>query len=182
MASRVVNFFAGAGAGKSTLCAGVFAELKNRGLNVEIAHEYAKDLVWEERHIAVSDQLYIFAKQYHKLFRLKDKVDIILTDSPLLFSTVYLPENYYTHFKPLVIEAHYSFANMNFFVNRTKPYNSSGRLQTIDEAKKIDDVVRQRLFELSIPYTNVNGDRDSIIPIADQICKNLPTEIFDEND
>lgn len=179
--SLVVNFFAGAGAGKSTLTAGVFAELKNRGINAEIAHEYAKDLVWEERHIAVSDQLYIFAKQYHKLFRLRNKVDVILTDSPLLFSTVYLPENYYTHFKPLVIEAHYSFKNINFFVNRTKPYNPSGRLQTIEEAKKIDDVVRTRLFELNIPYTNVNGEKDSIIPIADAIERRLNNE-REEND
>ena len=43
----VVNFFAGPGAGKSSMAAGLFAELKFRGVNCELATEYAKDKVWE---------------------------------------------------------------------------------------------------------------------------------------
>ena len=45
----VVNLFAGPGSGKSTTCAGVFAKLKLAGVNCEMALEYAKDKVWEER-------------------------------------------------------------------------------------------------------------------------------------
>lgn len=43
----VINLFGGPGAGKSTFCASVFADLKWRDINCEMALEYAKDRVWE---------------------------------------------------------------------------------------------------------------------------------------
>ena len=38
----IVNFFGGPSAGKSTICAHVFAELKWLNINCEIAPEFAK--------------------------------------------------------------------------------------------------------------------------------------------
>jgi protein-disulfide isomerase len=43
-----VNLFGGPGTGKSTLCAGIFSQLKIKGIDCEMALEYVKDLVWEE--------------------------------------------------------------------------------------------------------------------------------------
>lgn len=43
----VVNLFGGPGCGKSTTMARLFADLKTRGLNVEMVSEFAKDLVYE---------------------------------------------------------------------------------------------------------------------------------------
>ena len=48
--------------------------------------EFAKDLVYENRMDTMKDELYIFAKQNHRLFRVKDKVDVIITDRPLLLT------------------------------------------------------------------------------------------------
>ena len=48
----VINLFAGPGVGKSTTAARVFAELKLKGVNCEMALEFAKDKVWEESFTA----------------------------------------------------------------------------------------------------------------------------------
>ena len=85
-----VNLFAGAGAGKSTCASGVFTLLKHHNVNAELITEYAKDLVWEERlHLNRSD-LEIFTEQLKRQHRLKGKVDVMVTDSPILLSSVYI--------------------------------------------------------------------------------------------
>lgn len=68
---RVVNLFAGPGAGKSTLATGVFHELKLQGINCEYVSEIAKDLTWEKRHNSLNFQLYVFAKQHRDIERLQ---------------------------------------------------------------------------------------------------------------
>lgn len=83
---KVINLLSGPGAGKSTTAAGLFYQMKLKGINVELITEYAKDMTWEERYNTLSNQLYIFAKQYSRQLRVKNKVDYIVTDSPLLLS------------------------------------------------------------------------------------------------
>ena len=73
----IVNLIGGPGSGKSTCASGIFYQLKKLGINCELALEFAKDKVWEESIKTLDDQFYIFGKQYHKLFRLMDKVDVI---------------------------------------------------------------------------------------------------------
>ena len=79
----IINLFAGPGSGKSTTCAGLFSKLKLAGINCEMVLEYAKELVWENNLETLDDQIYIFAEQLHRINRLKNKVDVIITD--LLF-------------------------------------------------------------------------------------------------
>lgn len=85
----VVNLFAGLGAGKSSLCAHIFAALKWRDINCEMSREWAKDKVLEGSSHVLKNQMYIFGKQQHRLFSLKNEVDIVITDSPLLLSIIY---------------------------------------------------------------------------------------------
>lgn len=82
----VVNLFGVPGAGKSTGAAYVFSMLKMRGINVEYIPEYAKDKVWEDNTEVFKNQAYVFGKQSFRMSRCKDKVDVIVTDSPLLLS------------------------------------------------------------------------------------------------
>src|SRR6187399_572968 len=86
---KVINFFAGPGAGKSTLAAGLFYKMKKLGINVELVTEYYKELVWENIHQSSSDYLYILASQNRRLERLRGKVDFAVTDSPLLLPGYY---------------------------------------------------------------------------------------------
>ena len=50
-------------------------------VDCELVTEFAKDKVWEESTEVFKCQPYIFAKQLFRQSRVKDKVDVIVTDS-----------------------------------------------------------------------------------------------------
>jgi len=168
----IVGFYAGPGAGKSSLCAGLFAELKWRGLEVEEALEFAKDKVWEESFKVLEDQIYIFGKQLHRINRLADKVDVILTDSPLLFSLIYAKDASEA-FKTLVLEEHRKFPSLNIRVLRQKIYNPAGRMQTEAEAKRLDVTIAEMLTKYGVETTTILGSPSHIPMLADLVEERL---------
>jgi len=164
----VINLFGGPGSGKSTLMAGIFSELKFRGINCEMAPEFAKEKVWEGSLDILSNQLYIFGKQHHTIFRLLGKVDVIITDSPIILS-LYYGKNCSDNFKKLVLEEHNKLHNLDLFIQRIKEYNPKGRLQTEDEAKQIDEELITILSDNNIKCIFEEGSRDRISRICDSV-------------
>lgn len=156
---KVVNFFAGPGAGKSTMAAALFAELKFAGVNCELVPEYAKEHEWEGRTGKIRQaQDYIFAKQHFRLSRLIGGVDVIITDAPLMLSQIYMPQDYLPSLSSVVLEAHRRFDNLNLFVERTKVYQEAGRSQTYDQAVGLDFDIREMLSDMH----TVGGAHDGI--------------------
>lgn len=78
----VINLFGAPGSGKSTGATYIFTALKLLGVNVELITEFAKDKVWGNNIEAINNQAYIFGEQSFRMSRCKDKVDVIVTDSP----------------------------------------------------------------------------------------------------
>lgn len=158
--TKIVNIFSGPGSGKSTLAAGIFSHLKRAGLNVELAHEAAKTMAWENRSKAIKCQPYVFGKQLFKIERLIGEVDLIISDSPLILSAIYA--NKYGgdkyplwSFVETVVDIFSSFDNFNIFLQRdSRPYNPKGRFQNEEEAKKIDNEILQFLVSREIPFSN----------------------------
>ena len=142
----VVNFYAGPGTGKSTTMAHCFAELKWKGYDCEMAPEYAKDKVWEDSTKILDNQFYVSGKQYHRLKRLVGKVEIILTDSPLLLGLYYGNEEP-EEFRNLLVRHYHSFNNFDIFLLREKDYNPNGRLQTESQAREIDKEVEHIVLQ-----------------------------------
>ena len=162
----VVNLFAGAGAGKSTFSASLFAELKKRGIDCEIATEYAKDCVWEDRTEVFNHQLYITGKQYYRIARVIGKVDVIITDSPLLLGVIY-DVDHNKNFRKYLLDIHNSWNNFNIFLMRGEDYNSNGRNQTKEEAITYDKDIIKLLEYNNIKY--VMCMREDINDMADVI-------------
>ena len=174
----VINFLGGPGIGKSTIAAGTFYELKRLGINCELVSEFAKDKVWEESFKVLDDELYIFAKQYHKMWRLKDKVDIIVTDSPLILPIYYNKEKS-EFFNDFVLEQFEKFENITILLERPEEkYHGEGRLQTKDEAKKIDRELEKILKDFRIPSTIIERDF-AISYVLDTIKSNYPELLQD---
>lgn len=178
MKTLIVNFYGGPGSGKSTMCARIFAELKDLGYNVEIAHEYAKEMTWRESLSVLKDQIYVFGKQQHKLWFLDNKVQIILTDSPLLFSLVYGADQTSQVFKEHVITEYHKRPTVNIFLNRVKPYNPSGRSQTEEAAIELDKTIYDVVCEVDKFHFTANGEKAS----ADEITKFVLQEYYKINE
>lgn len=172
----VINLIGGPGSGKSTCASGIFYELKKLGINCELSLEFVKDKVWEESYKVLDDQLYVFGKQYHKLFRLKDKVDVIITDSPLLISIHYNKISS-QHFNNLVVEQYHTFNNLMYFINRSETYQSEGRLQTKEESEMIDRDIKTILETYDIDYTEISCE-DAVKYIVDEVKNKLECDAY----
>lgn len=161
----VVNIIGGPGAGKSTMAARVFSELKELGYTAELVTEFAKDMVWQDSMKVLDNQMYVFAKQHHRIWRLKDRVDIVVTDSPILLSLIYGTTS--ETFKKLVVEEFNSFDNIVIRLNRVKKYNPKGRYQTEDEAKDLDKTINDMMDANDIKTDMfINGEKDSTTHIV----------------
>lgn len=168
MQTLVVNFFAGPGTGKSSMAAGLFSELKWRNINCEMALEFAKDKVWEGSISVLHDQIYIFGKQLHRLRRLDGKVNVAITDSPLLLSLIYgrhEPEE----FKRLVWKVYDEYWNFNVFLKRHKPFHPAGRLQDEREARQLDEKIKRLLQLGNVPFLEIDTGRESIVELANKV-------------
>lgn len=175
MSTLIVNLFGGPGTGKSTTAAGIFHQLKLQGVNCEMALEYAKDKVWEESEQVLDNQLYVFGKQFHRIWRLLGKVDVIITDSPLLNSILYY-EDKNPFFPEMVVFEHSRLNNLNIFLKRVKKYNPAGRLQ-LEEKAKLLDLTIQGILDIESPnYITVTADAEAANVIVGSILKRIPFE------
>ena len=176
----IVNLFGAPGSGKSTGSAYIFSKLKMNNVDCELVTEFAKDKVWEESTEVFKCQPYIFAKQLFRQSRVKGKVDVIVTDSPLLLSIFYNSNknpDIVKHFNDLVLAYHKQEYNLNIFINRAKPYNPNGRLHSEDESKQIADRIKQEiLIDNDIMFTEINGIEEEYDIVVEAILSLLMKE------
>lgn len=148
----VVNMLGGPGAGKTYAAWNLAAELKKRGLVVEYVPEYAKELVWENRLDKLKDQEALFHEQFRRLNRLNGKVDVAITDSPLILNLVYGKNNSETLVND-IYNAVDRFENFNVMVRRgNERYEPQGRVQSLEESKAIDRSIERLLYENNMYY------------------------------
>jgi hypothetical protein len=144
----VTNLYGGPGTGKSTIAALVFGKLKLRGIRAELATEYAKELTWEERHSTLEVQEYVMAKQLMRLRRVEGKVDVVVSDSPILQGLAYARPRDAAWAEHLV-NLHREMDTFDIFLRRNpdKTYDEAGRNQSRTEAEKLDGDI-ERILEV----------------------------------
>ena len=172
----IVNLFGSPGSGKTTTMAGLFNKLKTNGINAEMVTEFAKELVWEGRDGTMKDELYIFAKQNHRLFRVNGKVDVVVTDRPLPLTSCYnhLYGDDSKELDTLCIFTFNKYNNLNIFLNRTKPYVPVGRVQTEEESDEIANIIKKYVLERNnISYQEFDSDEEVVDKLYDVVMKIL---------
>lgn len=149
---KVVNLFGPPGTGKSTIAAVLFGLLKMHQRESEFVPEFAKVLTWSDHHVALRDQLYVFAKQHHRLEMLRPQpLEFVISDGPLLNSLIYAPEKYYASFPSMVLEVFNSFDNFNVLLTAEHAYSPIGRYHTEQEAEQLQRRIPALLHRHGIP-------------------------------
>lgn len=177
----VVNLVGGPCSGKSTTAAGLFHAMKlQTHQKVEIVTEVIKDFVYDNNTEAMADQVLITAVQNHRLRRLVDKVDFIVSDASLLNAVVY--NEFYNDeanlSSSLSRKLYNQYDNMVFLLPRKPEYDQYGRTQSEDEAKFIDELFVKNLDELGVPYFDMREFTHEEMP--EQILKVLAAKCLFE--
>ena len=155
---KVINFYGGAGIGKSTIAADIFSKLKRKGHKTELVGEYAKWLWYQNATDIVQDQLYLFAEQVHRLKTLERYgVEYAICDSPLPLNIIYNSEPEEL-FDVLVMHEHRKFDNVEYLLRRNDAFISiDGRKETnLEKAKEKDEQIKAVLKAGKIDYTVIS--------------------------
>ena len=169
--SKLINLFGGAGIGKSSIANGVTYQLKKNHISCNNPYEFPKRLAWDNNIPAISDQLYVFANQHRGIAECYEKVDYIVIDSPILFSTIY--HTYYTkgypakfygdEFHKFVIHLHNQYDNINILLERGETvHNNKERFQDFEQAVEIDKLCKKILEDNGLEYHTIKVDSDSV--------------------
>lgn len=171
----IVNLFAGPGAGKSTLAAAIFANLKWADVDVELVREFAKDIVWEgSTHLLGGHhEPFIFGTQLKRITDLLGKVDVIVTDAPIMNSLLYYEGSYKDIMGRLVVEIVRDMTNMNFFIDRKKKYKEAGRTQSYEEAINLDCRIKHILDKYMMPFVVYPGVPQTANEITEVVIEAL---------
>lgn len=165
----IANLYGAPGAGKSTGSAYIFGQLKMNNISVELVREFVKDKIYEKSEGVFNDQVYILGKQHFRQTNVKGNVDVIITDCPLIVQAYYTDKYkfpYADELRQLVLKLYSLENNINYFVNRDKPYNPDGRFQTEADSDSISGNLKEYLDNLGIEYKEINGnitDYDSVV-------------------
>lgn len=153
----LVNFSGQPGAGKSTIASGVFNLLKRRSWNVELITEYTKELIMQNDQWSLSDELIVFTEKYTRIKRM-EKVDIVITDSPLINSVIYGKHQFGDIGSVFFENVSKKFDSIYVIVNPVVKYVPIGRMPDEQEAKKSGEDIIKIIKKLSEQVYEVDGD------------------------
>lgn len=151
---KVINFFGGPAARKSTMAAATYVALKEQGELVDLVREYATYLILAGRsHQLQKDQLSVLAKQQHLQEILIGRVEVAVTDSPLPLNAIYAAQSLPPAFQNLVFDYFARFDNINFFLDVDwSTYVEDNRIHKREEAQEKHAALRAMLDARAIPY------------------------------
>lgn len=140
-----------------------------------MAREFAKDMIWQGSGHVLENQHMVYGEQQRRVFTLNGKVDVIVTDAPILNSLIYDKVNNGTDidFHRTVINEFNRYDNRNYYLKRVVGYEQEGRYQDEDGAKEIDGVVLETLTATGIEFKTLSAWPEN----ADVIARDILLEL-----
>lgn len=154
--SVVVECLGGPSSGKSVACAEVFAKLKKRRVDAEMSREFAKKYALSGEAISALDEVYILGSQVKEETRLLGRVAVVVSDRPVIMSTVYAAMYSPAHVRDGVVAAVRGYyeesrrrghVRVAVLLGRRHGYDERGRYEDVATAMLVDEVVRQVVAE-----------------------------------
>lgn len=150
----VVELHIGPSGGKSTHAGDLYATLKRRNCDAEMAREWVKPWAREGREVKPLDELYVLGCQVHEEASLLGRVAVVVTDRPVLHSSIYA-ELYGTeavrrgifaavrsYYEQAATDGHRRIAVL---LPRRHIYQADGRFEDAAQARHVDTVIENML-------------------------------------
>lgn len=178
--TKVVNFFAGPSAGKTTNALGFAAKLKQMRKDVLYIPEFAMYEVVRENIKSLDDQLYVFGQQANLFYHAKDRYEWVVTDGPLPMMLHYMedanqkfPEEqrdrWLNLMGALIIATFNMYDNHNYFVDRgNREFRQLGRIHDLKQSQEIDNSVLEIFDSYSLPYTTIRDTEQVIADLSEK--------------
>lgn len=176
--TKIINLYGGPCVGKTSSASFIHYLLKSRDINAELVREFVKGRAYDGMEIGPYDQFYFFGKQSHYESKLYNKVDWIVTDSPVALCTVYAKKYNSPEVANGVVEASKAFykqsssdghEHINVLLERTKKYQQTGRFESEEEARVIDKEVEIALVADGLIYRKSTIDETSLRNLISQL-------------
>jgi len=164
---KVINCFSGAGAGKSTVALLLAGLLKQSGVDCEYVDEWHKMSVWLNHGNVLQHPEMMLANQHQKLWALEGKVDVVVSDCPLLlfapYAREYIPNYPWDEFERLSISINDKYDNYNVWITRNPAiFKQQGRVQTLEESITMDKKIRAFVESKSTIHKEVENTFESV--------------------
>jgi hypothetical protein len=170
--TKVINVIGGPGSAKSLISSAIILYLHLHNKTVENIPDYAKSLVWQQNFEVLKNQYFIAQRQYEMLNLLDGQVQFLITECSLP-QVLYYNENYAANIcdvrktRAQILEWYGQHDNINVFVERgEKKYVHTGRFQTEEQARVVDQGLRALLVREGLRYTALPPDVDAINAFA----------------
>lgn len=157
----LINFTGAPGAGKSTIAAALFYQLKMRKWNVELVTEYTKELILTDDQWNLADELLVFSEKYRRIKKMSS-VDIVITDSPLINSVVYGEKQFGPAASAFYEEVARGFDSLYFAISRTVPYVPLGRMPDEAAAEEAGEGIIENVKRIKAPMWMARGDEQGL--------------------
>lgn len=173
----IVNLYGGPGTGKSVMAARLFAELKLRGVDVELQEEHARRTILLDQRAALRCQPFLFGQQVFELQQRAQSTDVVVLDSPLLLNPIY-DRDRSPALEQLVHEHVARFHNLDVILQRAADshYSGSGRDHTLAESIELDGRIAAYVREhCPASQTIAVGDAGAFASLVDEIMQRVRT-------
>ena len=145
--TTIVNLVGGPSVGKSTCAAYLYYLFKKNGKRAELVRECVKDWLYDGKSVGSFDQLYFLGEGIRRETVLYNKVDYVISDSPVLLNLAYARKycsKNVVNSVEMMINAFYKQAqdkghvHVNAILRRVHKYVSEDRYESESQALEID--------------------------------------------
>ena len=173
--TQVINVIGGPGCDKSLITSAIIVYLKLREQTIEVIPDFAKSLVWQQNFEVLKNQYFIAQRQYEMLNLIDGQVNFLITECSLP-QILFYNENYADNIcdvaktREQILEWYRQNDNINILVQRgDKKYVRTGRFQDEEQAKEVDQGLRDILDREQLPYTVLPPDVNAINAFANAL-------------
>jgi hypothetical protein len=166
--TKVINIIGGPGCDKSLISSAIILYLHLHNKTVETIPDFAKSLVWQRNYEVLKNQYFIAQRQYEMLNLLDGQVQFLITECSLP-QVLYYNESYTQNIcdvgktRAQILEWYHQHDNINIFVERgNKKYVHTGRFQNEEQAREVDQGLRELMEREKLDYTPLGPNVDTI--------------------